>query len=131
MSLVITLDPDGVQSCAALGHPSECTEPAPGSVVLETDHSVTITNSSGEQSQVATIDSANMYFPSHAHAYDPEQGCISVNDHSIDPDTSKTSSVRINGSPAYLKLDSVTTDPDSGGSVNIVSEPVNNSVTQT
>lgn len=113
-------------NCEAYGHPNECQEPASGSVTESSESSVTI-----DGVGIATIKTADMHFNSHAHAYDPENGCISMASHDIDPDEpgpGTDSSVRINGSPVYVANTSVATDPDSGGAVDIIDSGGNSSV---
>lgn len=109
-------------SCEALDHPTECTEPAPGTVEKTASHSVTVNGT-----QIATIDTADMNFPSHAHDYTSSEGCHQDESHSLDPNTGSTS-VTVNGSPLYVVDDAVTTDPTSGGDVNIVNAGNNTSV---
>lgn len=130
MVKIATVDNGSEQSCEALNHPTECTEPAPGQIQQTAAHGVTITNESGDSQQIATIASADMHFDSHAHDYSSLQGCHDNQSHDIDPDNG-SSSITINGSPVYLVKDGVTTDPGSGGDVNITQAGINNSVNQT
>ena len=115
-------------SCEANGHPTSCTEPAPGTVTNTTNHNVTIT-AAGTTREIATIDSADMYFSSHAHKYsdtddDGDKECHQNQSHSIDPDTGNPN-ITIDGSPIYLVENNVTTDPGSGGPVDITNNPMN------
>lgn len=116
-------------SCEAYGHPSECQEPAPGTVTETSASSVSIDGVS-----IGTVSTADMHFNSHAHAYEPDPGCTSFGSHDIDPDDpgpGTDSSVMINGSPVYVVNTSVTTDPSSGGSVDIIDSGGNSSVSHT
>jgi hypothetical protein len=115
-------------SCEATGHPTECTEPVSGSVTSDSSHNVTI-SANGVTKEVATIATASMDFPSHSHDYTSVEGCHQNSSHSIDPDTGEPT-ITINGSPVYLVKDSVTTDPISGGDVNIVSNPSSTGVSK-
>jgi hypothetical protein len=112
--------------CEAFGHPGVCTEPAPGTVEITSSTGITVTVG-GTTKEIASIDSADMNFPSHGHGVDDEGNCTSYKTHSIDPDTGEPS-ITINGSPIYLVKDSVTTDPAGGGSVNILSNPMNTKI---
>lgn len=116
-------------SCEAEGHPTSCEEPASGSVSSSSNQSVSINGT-----EVATVDTADLSFGSHAHAYEspgPEQPpeCTDFFSHTLDPYTA-SSSVTINGSPLYLKGDNVATDPGTGGSINITTTGSNSSVTE-
>lgn len=114
-------------SCEAEGHPSECTEPAPGTVEQSSAHGLSINGT-----QVATVASADMNFLSHAHSYtgDPPS-CGDNQSHSLDPDAAAdSSSLTVNGSPVYIVGSGVTTDPGSGGNVNITDSGGNTSVTE-
>jgi hypothetical protein len=51
-----------------------------------------------------------------------EEGCHVNQSHTLDPDTGEPS-ITINSSPIYLVEDSVTTDPGSGGDVDITNNP--------
>lgn len=113
--------------CEAFGHPSECSEPAPGTVERTSDHSVTITNGGGDTKNIATVASADMKFPSHGHSTDDDDNCTDFSSHTLDPSTT-SSSVKINGSPVYIKKDSVASDPISGGQIDIINAGGNNSV---
>lgn len=126
MVLVSTLDKTEQRSAEATGHPVECEEPIPGRIQERGGASVTIT-SDGASGQLTTRDSAELYFESHAHSYNQDIGCHDSSAHTITPD-SIDSSVTIDGSPVYIVQDDIATDPISGGSVNIVDAPTNNSV---
>lgn len=107
----------------ANGHPTECQEPAPGSVVQSSAHSVTINGT-----QVATEASADMDFPSHAHDHSTLEGCHQNESHTLDP-TTTSSSVTVNGSPVYI-TGSIGTDPTTGGSIDTTNSGGNTSVTE-
>lgn len=130
---LVTLDVTG-QSAEAAGHPTNCTEPAPGEVSqFESEtNSVTVTNASGEQERLATLADANLFFPTHAHDYSVDLGCHDNAEHKLLPKEADTaSSITINGSPVFLTGDGVTTDPKTGGSVNIINAGINNSLNKT
>lgn len=110
----------------AFGHPSECTEPAPGSVVSSSPTGITVTVG-GTSKEVASIDSADIDIPSHAHSYSVEDGCTNLQSHTIDPDTGEPS-ITINGSPVYLVEDAVTTDPTTGGDVDITANSLDSEI---
>lgn len=126
MTLFTTIDAD----CEAFGHPTECTEPATGTVVKTSDHSLTVTNAAQVTKQVATIDSADINFPSHSHDYDTMNGCHDDQSHTLDPDNPSevAENITLNGSPLYLSNDGVATDPVTGGDVDIIDASNNNSV---
>lgn len=112
-------------TCEAYGHPTECQEPAPGSVVSTTSHNVTVNGV-----QVATDASADMNFPTHSHDYTVLDGCHQNSSHTLDPAV-ESSSITINGSPVYITADAVATDPVTGGDINIADSGGNSSVTET
>lgn len=114
-------------NCEAFGHPSECTEPAPGTVDL-----VDTTTISVNGTTIACEENADMHFDSHAHDHSSTEGCHDNQSHDLDPESAKlSSSLTYNGSPLYVKDTSVTTDPGSGGNVDIVDTGGNTSVTET
>ena len=108
--------------CEAAGHPSDCQEPAVGEVKQTSSHNITFTDASGDTKEVATEATADIHFDSHAHDYSELEGCHDNQSHDIDPDTDKMSPITINGSQIYLVDTAVTSDPGSGGDVEIVSE---------
>jgi len=112
----------------AFGHPSSCTEPAPGTVENRAPQSVSINGT-----PVATTATADIHFDSHAHSYsgDPPT-CGSFQSHDIDPSV-VSQSVTVNGSPLYVKDDvqAEATDPGTGGPVEIDNTGSNNSVVET
>jgi hypothetical protein len=69
-----------------------------------------------------------MFFESHSHDYSTSKGCHQDESHSLVPDSGKLSSVTIDGSPAYVVKDNVTSDPVTGEAVNIIGAGVNNSM---
>lgn len=111
-------------SCEAFGHPTSCTEPAPGSVVSEATSSVTINGT-----PVATTGTADLNFPSHAHDYSTLEGCQNNASHTLDADT-VSSSVTLNGNPLYIEEDGIATDPITGGNINMTGSGSNSSVTE-
>lgn len=113
----------------AEGHPSECTEVVSGTVESDAPSSVTITTADGTTKGVATVSNASIHFDSHSHDYDGS--CHNDQTHDLDPDsTEDSSSLTINGSPIYIVGDGVTTDPGSGGNVNITGPGNNNTVSE-
>lgn len=139
MTTLVTYDASG-NSVAALGHPTECTEPAPGKVSGSASHNITVTNAAGESSGfVIADDSPSLEIPTHSHKYsntdnDNVKECHDTASHSISTssiDTSKFSdSVTINGSSVMIVNTGYATDPKSGGNVNVVAGGVNNSITE-
>lgn len=107
----------------AFDHPPECTEPAPGEV--EGNSSVSL-----DGVPVAALNLASMEFPPHPHEYDSENdNCISISSHSIQPDPrGYASSVTIDNKNIYLDDTNVSTDPGSGGPVDVVNNGGNSSV---
>lgn len=127
MTDIVTVTAD----CEANGHPSECTEPAPGTVDSTSSHAVTITNASGETQEIATEDSADMNFTSHSHDYDSTNGCHDSQSHTLDPNSAGlSSSLTINASPMYLQNTDVASDPGTGGSIDIINGGVNASMSE-
>ncbi len=121
--MIVTID----ASVEAYGHPDECAEPADGSVVKEADSSLTVTNSSNETKQVASVNTANISIPSHAHSYNSLLGCHNNESHTLDPETTDTS-LSYNGSSLYVMGDNITTDPTSDGRIAITDSGINNSI---
>lgn len=116
----------------AFGHPSSCSEPVGGSVESTASHGVTVTVG-GITRELATIASADISLPSHAHEYTDVDGdgakeCTSFQSHTIDPSTA-SSSLTINGSPVYVVADGVATDPTTNGSIDITNNPLDTNVT--
>lgn len=107
-------------TCKAYGHPPECTEPAIGAVTQQVSNGITVTSSGGTTKEVAT-ENDTLDFPSHAHDHSEEDGCHDMQSHSITADGEP--SIMINGTPVYQVEDTVATDPGSGGTVNISSNP--------
>lgn len=127
MTTFVTLSAD----CEGKGHPSDCTEPAPGKVEQQSAHGVSVTNAGGETKQLATVASADMNFPTHAHDIDKDGNCGDDASHTLDPTSSGlSSSVTINGSPIYLQKSGVQSDPKTGDDIDIINSGVNNSVTE-
>jgi len=114
-------------SVEAYGHPDDCAEPSEGSVVKEADSSLTVTNSSNETKQVASVNTADIDIPSHAHSYSDLLGCHNNSSHKLDPETTDTS-LSYNGSPLYIMGDNIATDPQSGGRIAITDTGINNSL---
>lgn len=109
-------------SLEAFGHPSQCHNPVSGSV--QGNSTVMI-----DGTDIAAQNKSSMEFSSHAHNYDSEDGCISFSSHSIQPDSSGlVDSVTIDGELIYLDGSGVATDPGSGGSINVVDNGGNSSV---
>lgn len=114
--------------CEAFGHPTECQEPAPGTVESDNSTGITVTVN-GTTCEIATLDSATMNFPSHAHDHSTLEGCHQNESHALDPDTGE-STITINGSPIYQIESAVTSDPTTGGDVGIVSNPFTTGITK-
>lgn len=117
-------------SAEAGGHPSDCTETVSGTVQSTSSTSVSVNGT-----EVASTATADIHFDTHSHEYsgDPPS-CKDDQSHDIDPDDpgpGLSDSVTINGNPVYLKADAVTTDPGSGGDVNITGNGGNSSLTET
>lgn len=103
-------------SCEATGHPSSCTEPAPGTVE-NTDGNDTITLNGKPLADHGD----KMHFPSHAHKYsdinsDGAKECHDNQSHDLVPDQNPV--ISIDGNPVMRVADS-TTDPGSGGTAEI------------
>jgi hypothetical protein len=113
----------------ASGHPTECEEPALGEVSSTSSTGISITVG-GQSAELASIDSADISFDSHAHDYTSEDGCHELSSHSLDPDSGEPS-ITINGSPIYVISGGVTADPITGGDVDITSNPINAGITVT
>lgn len=105
-------------SCEAFGHPTECVEPVIGEVQSTGSHNITNTNANGETAEIATVATANLHFDSHAHTYDGSS-CIDNQSHDVDPDSGSMPNIRVNGSQVYVKDNGVTTDPVTGGDIDI------------
>lgn len=105
----------------ATGHPSACTEPAPGTVESTAAPTVTINGT-----QVYSKSRGDMVLPSHAHTNIPP--CSSFSAHEIDPDNSHA--VTVNGKSVFERTDTGT-DPDSGGTVSFTGTGGNSSITLT
>lgn len=130
MTNLVTID----ATCEAEGHPTDCTEVVSGTVQETAVASLTINNASGTESAVATTETADMHFDSHAHDHSLEQGCHQNESHDVDP-TTTSSSITLNtaagvSSAVYIVGDAVGTDPTSGGNINITDAGENNSVSE-
>lgn len=99
-------------ACEADGHPTDCQEPASGSVTA----SGSIWRVEG--TPVGTQD-GTMEFPSHSHDHSVEEGCHDDQSHSLTPDDSHI--LREEGQPLMFVGDS-TDDPGSGGTAEIVGD---------
>jgi len=109
--------------CEATGHPSDCSEPAPGEVKNNSgSHNVTVKTSDGVF-MVATKSVAAMEFSSHAHDYSAIEGCHEKESHSLDPKDGKLLNITISGSKVYPVDTDVQKDPKTGEKINIVSTP--------
>lgn len=94
----------------AEGHPSSCTEPAPGTV--EGSSPLTV-----DGVGVYDKDNADIQIPTHAHEF--ILACVSKSEHTIDPDG--TNPLSIDGNTVYVESDTGT-DPDSGGTVSFADD---------
>jgi hypothetical protein len=124
MTLLVTDDKDGT-SCEATGHPSSCTEPAPGTVE-DSSHGVVVNDANGNEKPLATT-ASTLSFPSHAHSYSATKGCFDVQSHSVSS-YNFSSSITINGEDVLSKVNSIATDPGSGGDINMVGSGINSSI---
>jgi uncharacterized Zn-binding protein involved in type VI secretion len=98
--------------CLAEGHPSSCTEPAPGTIE-NTDNNSPLT----VDGSVIADHGDKMFFPSHAHKYsdidgDGSKECHDMQSHELVPDQNPPWTV--NGRP-LMQVGNDTTDPGSGG----------------
>lgn len=121
---IVTIDESSENSCEAEGHPSECTPVVDGQIIKQSNHNVTLTDASGVTKQLATINSARLSFSSHSHTFDAVLGaCVDDKSHVLSADSSAfDDSLKVNGSRVFIVEDDVTTDPDSGGAVNVLSQ---------
>lgn len=106
----------------ATGHPSECSEPASGTVA----GSSTVTYNG---TAIANTETSTIEFDSHGHDTDDEDNCTDFQSHSIVPDD-VSETVLYNGSGFFHTEDGVATDPGSGGSVSITSSGGNETITE-
>lgn len=93
--------------CLADGHPTQCEEPADGTI------------EDADSKQPLTLDGTpvadhgdDMAYPTHAHAYSSSKGCYDDQSHALTPD--QTPPWEVDGRPLIQVGDS-TTDPGSGG----------------
>jgi len=110
-------------ACEATGHPSACTEPAPGSI-QDADGTAPITVDGTPLADHGD----RLQFPSHGHDVDEEGNCIAYQTHELVPD--QTPPITVDGRPVMRVGDS-TTDPGSGGTASIVGAGGNNVLTHT
>jgi len=106
----------------AFGHPSNCSEPAIGEVQSTSSSNIIFSPDGGLTSELASVDTADIHFDSHAHDYIAPSigpGCTSFSSHDIDPDDAVLPQITINGAKVYTDNNPVASDPDSGGDVNI------------
>jgi uncharacterized Zn-binding protein involved in type VI secretion len=103
--------------CEADGHPSECQEPAPGTI-QNTDSNAPLT----VDGTVVADHGDDMHFDSHAHDTgtdsDGNTTCTDTQSHDLTPD--QINPWTIDGRSLILVGDS-TTDPGSGGTAEVVS----------
>lgn len=131
MTLLVT-DDITEQSCEATGHPTECQEPAPGTV-QNSDNGITVNAADGSESSLATR-ASTLHFDSHSHAYTTDLGCHSNSAHDLTGsdfnDANLSQGITVNNEPVLLVASDVATDPGTGSPVNIVSENVNNGINE-
>lgn len=113
----------------AEGHPTECQEPAPGTIESTAPCSLSVNGV-----QVAAVNTAAAHFASHAHDYrdtdsDGTLECTDMASHDVTALDSGTS-VTLNGNPVFTVDSGVASDPTTGGAVNIVSSGGNGSVSE-
>jgi len=106
----------------ASGHPSACSEPAPGTI--EGDSTVTYNGT-----PIANADTTTIEFGSHGHSTDADGNCTDYTSHSLVPET-VSETVTYNGEGFFLTQDSVDTDPGSGGAVDITASGGNDTVSE-
>lgn len=106
----------------AFGHPSVCSEPAPGTVTDDTPITYNGT-------PIATQQDGTIEFDSHGHDTTPLGACTAYESHSIPPVT-VSESVTYNGAGVCIVTDAVATDPGSGGDVDITASGGNTAVTE-
>jgi len=110
-------------TCEATGHPSDCSEPAPGEVKNDSgSHNVTVKTKAGVF-MLATKDIATMEFPSHSHDYSSEEGCHEDASHILDPKDEKLLNIKVAGSKVYPVDNDVQKDPKTGEQINITATP--------
>lgn len=132
MTKIATDDLNG-QSCEATGHPTNCTEPVPGTI-QGSGHSVTVNNANGEEKPIATR-ASTLHFDTHSHDYSSELGCHANQSHDLTGtdfnDANLSSSLNINGEPVIVLADDVSTDPGSNGPVNMTGTGISDSLNET
>jgi len=107
----------------AEGHPSACGEVVTGEVQGTGVSSLTVSRAGEATAPVATVDTADIHFEPHDHEFIPlpGPGCTSSSSHDVDPDDNVLPEIRVNGSKVYTNdSNPVTTDPESGGNINII-----------
>jgi len=98
--------------CLAEGHPSPCTEPAPGTIEnIDNNSPLTVDGS------VIADHGDRMVFPSHAHKYSDKDGdkskeCHQMQRHELVPDQEPPWTV---DARPLMQVSNDTTDPRSGG----------------
>lgn len=99
-------------SCEASGHPSECTEPAPGNVDVETPTNIRINGT-----EIGVKEFSSMFFPSHGHDTDEDNDCTDFQEHNIQIEENRN--IKVNGEIIMVRGDTGT-DPGSDGEVVIL-----------
>lgn len=116
-------------ACEADGHPTECSEPATGSVE-DADDATNVTVNGVPLADHGDV----MNFPSHAHAYEDTDGdgvkdsCTQLSSHDLTPDN--TPALTVDGQPV-MRVGDATTDPGSGGVAQIVDSGGSSAITHT
>lgn len=110
-------------SCDATGHPTQCQEPAPGSI-QDADAKTPITVDGTPLADHGD----RLHFDSHAHAYSSMKGCYDMQSHDLVPD--QTPPITVDGRPV-MRVGDHTTDPGSGGTAEIVGSGGNSALTHT
>lgn len=103
----------------AFGHPSQCSEPASGSVESSSGSSLTVTTAADETKEIASLGTATIEVPSHGHDTDDDDNCTQFESHSVEPND-VLDSVTLNGQKLYKAGENVATDPTSGGKIDIL-----------
>lgn len=121
---IVTEDLSAESSCEAEGHPSGCPAVVSGEIQYDGAHSLSVNDVNNDERRISSVDSATLHFDPHSHSKDTDGNCVDDQSHDLDPDSSElfqTLSIvtPTTGSLLYKVGDGVTTDPVSGGDVNI------------
>lgn len=98
-------------SIEASGHPSECTEPATGSISTSDE-----TGTTSNDNIVLNKNNSSLDFPSHGHDTDGDGNCTDDQSHNLTPDIEETG-LRLNGENVLITGTIQNTDPVTNGSI--------------